>query len=142
MPAVLTKAAIKASSKNALKSGIYANTLLEGEDPQELQNTIDGLVQDFKVTTTIGYQLAQELAQVMLRMRRAERWRATLISAHLAKHSTRVEFSNQLNLCVLGTSALPFGISTTHKLIEAVLKAFTTLIRSCTFSSKTTVLIA
>lgn len=107
MTAILTKAAIKASSQNALKSGIYANKLLEGEDPQELQNTIDGLVQDFKVTTTIGYQLVQELAQVMLRMMRAERWRATLVSSHLAKHSTRVEFSHQLNLSVLGAASLP-----------------------------------
>ena len=107
MTAIVTKAVINASSKNALKWGIYANKLLEGEDPQQLQNTIDGLVQDFKVTTSIGYQLAQELAQVMLRMTRAERWRATLIAAHLAKHSTRVEFSHQLNLSVLGAASLP-----------------------------------
>jgi hypothetical protein len=107
MTAIVTKAVINASSKNALKSGIYANKLLEGEDPQQLQNTIDGLVQDFKVTTSIGYQLAQELAQVMLRMTRAERWRATLIAAHLAKHSTRVEFAHQLNLSVLGAASLP-----------------------------------
>ena len=107
MTAIVTKAVINASSKNALKSGIYANKLLEGEDPQQLQNTIDGLVQDFKVTTSIGYQLAQELAQVMLRMTRAERWRAKLIAAHLAKHSTRVEFSHQLNLSVLGAASLP-----------------------------------
>jgi len=107
MTAIVTKAVINASSKNALKSGIYANKLLEGEDPEQLQNTIDGLVQDFNVTTSIGYQLAQELAQVMLRMTRAERWRATLIAAHLAKHSTRVEFSHQLNLSVLGAASLP-----------------------------------
>lgn len=107
MNAIVTKAVINSSSKNALKSGIYANKLLDGEDPQELQNTIDGLVKDFNVTTTIGYQLAQELAQVMLRMTRAERWRATLISAHLAKHSTRVEFAAQLNLSVLGAASLP-----------------------------------
>lgn len=107
MNAIVTKAVINSSSKNALKSGIYANKLLDGEDPQELQNTIDGLVKDFNVTTTIGYQLTQELAQVMLRMTRAERWRATLISAHLAKHSTRVEFAAQLNLSVLGVASLP-----------------------------------
>ena len=107
MTAIVTKAVINASSKNALKSGIYANKLLEGEDPEQLQNTIDGLVQDFNVTTSIGYQLAQELAQVMLRMTRAERWRASLIAAHLAKHSTRVEFSAQLNLSALGAASLP-----------------------------------
>jgi hypothetical protein len=47
------------SLKNALKSGIYANRLLEGEDPQLLKETIDGLVEDFEVATSIGYQLAQ-----------------------------------------------------------------------------------
>ena len=107
MTAIVTKAVINASSKNALKSGIYSNKLLEGEDPQQLQNTIDGLVQDFNVTNTIGYQLAQELAQVMLRMTRAERWRAAMFAAHLAKHSTRVEFSAQLNLSALGAASLP-----------------------------------
>jgi hypothetical protein len=43
-----------ASPKNALKSGIYANRLLEGEDPQLLQETIDGLVGDFEVATSIA----------------------------------------------------------------------------------------
>ena len=96
-----------ASPKNALKSGIYANRLLEGEDPQLLQETIDGLVGDFEVATSIGYQLAQELAQVMLKMSRSERWQCDLIASHMAKHKTRYEFANQLNLNVLGVASLP-----------------------------------
>ena len=95
------------SPQNALKSGIYANRLLEGEDPQLLQETIDGLVGDFEVSTSIGYQLAQELAQVMLKMSRSERWQCDLIASHMAKHKTRYEFANQLNLNVLGVSSLP-----------------------------------
>jgi hypothetical protein len=97
----------KPSSKNALKSGIYANKLLEGEDPQLLQDTIDGLVRDFDVRTSIGYQLAQELAQVMLRMSRSERWQCDLIAAHLAKNQTRVWFATHLNLGVMAPSKLP-----------------------------------
>jgi hypothetical protein len=95
------------SPKNALKSGIYANRLLEGEDPQLLQETIDGLVKDFEVSTSIGYQLAQELAQVMLKMSRSERWQCDLIASHMSKHKTRYEFANQLNLNVVGVSSLP-----------------------------------
>ena len=95
------------SPKNALKSGIYANRLLEGEDAQLLQETIDGLVEDFEVATSIGYQLAQELAQVMLKMSRCERWQCDLIASHMAKHKTRYEFASQLNLNVLGVSSLP-----------------------------------
>ena len=95
------------SPKNALKSGIYANRLLEGEDAQLLQETIDGLVGDFEVATSIGYQLAQELAQVMLKMSRSERWQCDLIASHMSKHKTRYEFANQLNLNVVGVSSLP-----------------------------------
>jgi len=95
------------SPQNALKSGIYANRLLKGEDPQLLQETIDGLVGDFEVSTSIGYQLAQELAQVMLKMSRSERWQCDLIASHMAKHKTRYEFASQLNLNVLGVSSLP-----------------------------------
>jgi len=72
-----------------------------------LQETIDGLEQDFEVTTSIGYQLAQELAQVMLKMSRSERWQCDLIASHMAKHKTRYEFASQLNLNVLGVSSLP-----------------------------------
>jgi len=102
-----SNAASNTSPKNALKSGIYANRLLEGEDPQLLQETIDGLVGDFEVSTSIGYQLAQELAQVMLKMSRSERWQCDLIASHMSKHKTRYEFASQLNLNVLGVSSLP-----------------------------------
>ena len=102
-----SNAASNTSPQNALKSGIYANRLLEGEDAQLLQETIDGLVGDFEVSTSIGYQLAQELAQVMLKMSRSERWQCDLIASHMAKHKTRYEFASQLNLNVLGVSSLP-----------------------------------
>ena len=95
------------SPQNALKSGIYANRLLEGEDPQLLQETIDGLVGDFEVSTSIGYQLAQELAQVMLKMSRSERWQCDLIASHMSKHKTRYEFARQLHLDEMGVSSLP-----------------------------------
>ena len=107
MTKLKSNAVSNTSPKNALKSGIYSNRLLEGEDPQLLQETIDGLVGDFEVSTSIGYQLAQELAQVMLKMSRSERWQCDLIASHMSKHKTRYEFASQLDLDVTDVSSLP-----------------------------------
>jgi hypothetical protein len=76
----LKNTASSASAKNALKSGVYSNQLMDGEDPELLQETIDALVKDFHVTTMYGYQMAQELAQAMLKMTRSERWQSNMIS--------------------------------------------------------------
>jgi len=95
------------SVKNALKSGVYSNRLMDGEDPELIQETIDALVKDFHITTMHGYQLAQELTQTMLKMTRSERWQCDLIGAHMAKHKTRYEFAVQLDLSVMGVSKLP-----------------------------------
>lgn len=107
MSTQVTKAASSASSKNALKSGVYSNQLLHGEDPELLQETIDGLVRDFHISTSYGYQLAQELAQTMLKMTRSERWQCDAIAAHMFTHKTRFEFASQLGLNMLGIANLP-----------------------------------
>jgi hypothetical protein len=103
----LKNTASSASAKNALKSGVYSNQLLEGEDPQLVQETIDALVRDFHVTTSYGYQLVQDLTQVMLKMNRHERWQCSLIESHMAKYQTRFEFAKHLELDMLGVSKLP-----------------------------------
>ena len=96
-----------ATSQNALKAGIYTNRLLPHEDPQLLKECIDGYVSDFEITTTSGYQLAQQLAQLVLKLNRMEAWQSDLIESHLARHRSRSEFASQLNLSVLGVDRLP-----------------------------------
>jgi hypothetical protein len=96
-----------ASTQNALKAGIYTNRLLPNEDPQLLKECIEGYVSDFEITTTTGYQLAQELAQVVLKLNRIEAWQADIIESYLAKYSTRFEFASQLKLNILGVDRLP-----------------------------------
>ena len=96
-----------ATSQNALKAGIYTNRLLPNEDPQLVKECIEGYVRDFEITTTTGYQLAQELAQVVLKLNRIEAWQSDLIETHLSKHRSRTEFASQLNLSVLGVDRLP-----------------------------------
>jgi hypothetical protein len=96
-----------ASTQNALKAGIYTNRLLPHEDPQLLKECVEGYVSDFEITTTTGYQLAQELAQVVLKLNRIEAWQSDLIESHLSKHRSRSEFASQLNLSMLGVDRLP-----------------------------------
>lgn len=96
-----------ASTRNALKAGIYTNRLLPHEDPQLLKECVEGYVKDFEITTTAGYQLAQELAQVVLKLNRIEAWQSDIIESHMSKNKSRVEFASQLNLTVLGIDRLP-----------------------------------
>lgn len=96
-----------ASSQNALKAGIYTNRLLPNEDPLLVKECVDGYVRDFDITTTTGYQLAQELAQTVLKLNRIEAWQSDLIESHLSKQRSRLEFASQLNLSMLGTDRLP-----------------------------------
>ena len=97
----------KDSSKNALKAGIYTNRLLSHEDPELLKECVEGFVRDFEVTSTTGYQLAQELAQVILKLNRLEVWQAHLIETHLAKHCTRIAFITQLHIQDVAVDELP-----------------------------------
>ena len=95
------------SSQNALKAGIYSNRLLPHEDPDLLQECVEGYVRDFEITTTAGFQIAQELAQVVLKLNRMEDWQSDYIESHLAKYGTRFEFAKQLELELLGIGKLP-----------------------------------
>jgi hypothetical protein len=95
------------SSQNALKAGIYSNRLLPHEDPDLLQECVEGYVRDFEITTTAGFQIAQELAQVVLKLNRIEDWQSDHIESHLAKYSTRFEFAKQLDLDMIGIGKLP-----------------------------------
>ena len=97
----------KDSSRNALKAGIYTNRLLSHEDPELLKDCVEGFVRDFDVTSTTGYQLAQELAQVILKLNRLEVWQAHLIETHLAKHCTRMAFITQLHIQDVAVDELP-----------------------------------
>ena len=102
-----TQAAQSGASQNALKAGIYSNRLLPHEDPDLLQECVEGYVRDFEITTTAGFQIAQELAQVVLKLNRIEAWQADIIESYLAKYSTRFEFASQLKLNMLAVDKLP-----------------------------------
>jgi hypothetical protein len=101
-----------ASSGNAVKTGIYSNRLLAGEDPQVLEETTQALVADYGVKTFSGKRLCSDLAMVMLKQDRLERHLQQLSQTHLAKLSTRVEICRSLGIDSVTASNFPEWIFT------------------------------
>ena len=96
-----------ASSGNAIKSGIYSDRILAGEDPQKLLEITEALIADYGAQSFTGKRLCSDLALVMFKQDRIERRLEWLSQAHLAKHSVRVEICRELGIDTLMTSKLP-----------------------------------
>lgn len=94
-------------SQNALKAGIYTNRLLPGEDPILVHECIEAYVRDFEISTSFGYQLAQELVQVTLKLNRLESLQVYRVEALLASKQTRQKFAMELGLDFIRADKLP-----------------------------------
>jgi len=101
-----------ASSGNAIKSGIYSDRMLAGEDPQKLLEITEALIADYGAQTFTGKRLCSDLALVMFKQDRIERHLEWLSQSHLAKHSVRVEICRELGIDTLMTPKLPDWIFT------------------------------
>ena len=96
-----------ASSGNAIKSGIYSDRILAGEDPQKLLEITEALIADHGVQSFTGKRLCSDLALVMFKQDRLERHLQQLCQSHLAKHSVRAEICRELGIDTLNTASLP-----------------------------------
>jgi hypothetical protein len=96
-----------ASSGNAIKSGIYSDRILAGEDPQKLLGITEALLADHGVQSFTGKRLCSDLALVMFKQDRLERHLQQLCQSHLAKHSVRAEICRELGIDTLKTASLP-----------------------------------
>ena len=101
-----------ASSGNAIKSGIYSDRILAGEDPQKLLEITEALIADYGAQTFTGKRLCSDLALVMFKQDRIERHLEWLSQSQLSKHSVRVEICRELGIDTLMTPKLPDWIFT------------------------------
>lgn len=101
------QSAHSASSGNAIKSGVYSDRILAGEDPQKLADMTQALIADYAVQSFTGKRLCSDLALVMFKQDRLERHLEWLSQSHLAKHSVRVEICRELGIDTLLTPKLP-----------------------------------
>lgn len=95
------------SSQNALKAGIYTNRLFPGEDPIRVNECIEAYVKDFQISTSFGYQLAQELVQVTLKINRLDSLQVSKVEAILASKQARQKFAMEVGLEIMKVERLP-----------------------------------
>ena len=84
-----------ASSGNAIKSGIYSDRILAGEDPQKLLEITEALIADHGVQSFTGKRLCSDLALVMFKQDRLERHLQQLCQS---QHQNQCHCANQQNL--------------------------------------------
>ena len=101
-----------ASSGNAIKSGIYSDRILAGEDPKKLLEITEALIADYGAQSFTGKRLCSDLALVMFKQDRIERHLEWLSQSQLSKHSVRVEICRELGIDTLMTPKLPDWIFT------------------------------
>ena len=82
----------RAPAYNALKCGVYSNSLMPGEDPAHVQELFVGLCQEFGVCGAAGEILVRQLVQATLQTRRLEGAQAQKVRGALDTRAARFEF--------------------------------------------------
>ena len=95
------------SSRNAIKIGLYTNTLLDGEDPQELEATRQALLQSWGVTGTQAELLARDYLYAEIRTARLLRAQRAHVQTLMHTYDTRREFAKQAGISPLEQDKLP-----------------------------------
>ena len=78
------------SSRNSLKHGLTSREIVIGdEDPREFEELVEGLMADFRPSTTVVSELVQRLAGLLWRLRRVPVLEAALMQARLEEVGPR-----------------------------------------------------
>ena len=96
-----------ASSRNAIKVGLYTDSLLEGEDPKDLEDLRSSLVQQWGLEGTQGELIARDYAYSELKSTRLYQALVALIESHMYTQDTRREFGKQAGFLALEYDKLP-----------------------------------
>jgi hypothetical protein len=95
------------SSRNAVKVGLYTDSLLEGEDPNELETLRASLVEQWGLEGTQGELLARDYVYSELKTARLQKAQVTLIESQMHTQDTRREFGKQAGFSPLEYDKLP-----------------------------------
>ena len=96
-----------ASSRNAIKLGVYSNALMPGESEQELQELNNALRESLNVQDGASEVLLRTISQSVLKTKRLHDAEVRLVQTHLARQESRKEFSYQANKSPLLNDRLP-----------------------------------
>jgi hypothetical protein len=92
---------------NALKSGVYSNSLMPWEDKAEVDQVYESLCQEFGVKNASEEILVRQLVQVTLQTKRLERSQAMKVSKYLSNIHGRKEFLTRAGLWHIQLVDLP-----------------------------------
>jgi hypothetical protein len=97
----------KAAAKNALKSGAFSFSLLQGEDPQDIEDLAQGLMAQYGLDCTLGQLKAQRAAMSLLQIKRVERYVASQALAVMDNLAVRQIFCERVGIRVTKAELLP-----------------------------------
>ena len=97
----------KVSSRNAIKVGLYTDSLLEGESSQELEALRQSLVEQWGLEGTQGELLARDYVYSELKTARLHQAQVTLVASQMYSYDARREFGRQAGISALLYDSLP-----------------------------------
>ena len=97
----------KISSRNAVKVGIYTDVLLDGEDPQEIEDLRQSLVEEWGLEGTQGELIARDYVLAELKCGRLLRAQKDLADAQMQMNDSRYEFAKQAGISSLERDQIP-----------------------------------
>jgi hypothetical protein len=95
------------SSRNALKIGLYSNSLLQDEDGAEIEAMLQALVTQWGVRGVQAQLLARDYAYCEIKLGRIHKARIALLQSRMYRHDARFEFAKQVNISPLLVGSLP-----------------------------------
>ena len=96
-----------ASSKNAIKLGVYSNTLMPGESQQEIDALIDFFHESYGSDGADSEMMFRSYAQTLIKSRRIQEAEIAFIEAQMHMQETRQEFCRQANIPVFHRDDVP-----------------------------------
>jgi hypothetical protein len=95
------------SSKNAIKIGVYTNTLMPGESQQEIEELLELLRVNHPSQSAQVELMIRGYVQCVLKTRRLEEAQANLIAAQMQMQSNRKDFCQQAGIFPLLWDKVP-----------------------------------
>lgn len=87
-----------ASSKNAMKLGVYSNTLMPGESQEEIDELINSFRESYDSDDADSEMLFRSYAQTLIKSRRIQEAEIAFIEAQMHMQETRREFCVQASI--------------------------------------------
>ena len=103
------------SSRNALKRGIFSNSLIQGEDPEAVEVIVDDVIKSFDVKDASGEIFARRLVQTTIQTKRLMQAQIDHVEGYMQSEGARQEFCRQVGIFPTESRNLPAWFFTTQQ---------------------------